>query len=95
MAPESVRETVALARAYAETGADATPFFALMAELVCRDDQSEMHAYKLQQAAYEEYHACREPLRQVHLLAAAKHAATVARLRPRSVYPRARALLDG
>ncbi len=52
-----------------------------------------MHAYKLQQAAYEEYHATREPYRWVHLVSAAKHAACVVQIQPKSVYPRARALL--
>ena len=94
VAPDSVRETVALAEAYAEREYDPAAFLSLMAELVCRDDQSEMHAYKLQQAAFEEYEATREPLRRAHLAAAAKHAACVARLRPRTVWPRARALLD-
>ena len=64
-----------------------------MAEQVCRDDQSEMHAYKMQQAAYEEFYATRDELRDVHLIAAAKHAATVARLDPRTIYPRACALI--
>lgn len=94
MAPDAMRETTALAGAWAERGGDPAPFLASMAELVCRDDQSEMHAYKMQQAAFEEYAATREPLRRVHLVAAAKHAACVARLRPRTVWPRARALLD-
>ena len=94
-APDSIAETVALAAEYARRGHDAAPFLDLMAELVCRDDQSEMHAYKLQQAAFEEYAASREPFRRVHLVAAAKHAACVARLRPRTVHPRARAALAG
>ena len=94
MAPDAMRETTALAGAWAERGGDPAPFLASMAELVCRDDQSEMHAYKMQQAAFEEYAATREPLRRVHLVAAAKHAACVARLRPRTVWPRACALLD-
>ena len=93
VAPPSVAETVALASQYAELGYDAAPFFDLMAELVCRDDQSEMHAYKLQQAAFEEYHATREPLRRVHMVAAAKHLAGIVQLRPQTVYPRALAVL--
>jgi hypothetical protein len=95
VAPESVHETIALAQQYAELGYGPEPFFDLMAELVCRDDQSEMHAYKLQQAAYEEYHATREPFRRVHMVAAAKHLAGVVQLRPQTVYASARALLDG
>jgi hypothetical protein len=94
IAPASVRDTIALAQQYAERGYDPEPFFARMAEFACRDDQSEMHAYKLQQAAYEEYHATREPYRWVHLVSAAMHAAGIAPLRPQTVYPCAHALID-
>ncbi len=93
VAPKSVLNTTSLARKYVGLGYDPAAFFDLMAEQVCRDDQSEMHAYKMQQAAYEEFYATREELRGVHLVAAAKHAATVARLNPKTVYPRARALI--
>ena len=91
--PASVQDTIALAQQYAARGYDPERFFARMAELACRDDQSEMHAYKLQQATYEEYHATREPHRWVHLVSAAKHVAGIAPLRPQTVYPRARALI--
>ena len=93
VAPKSVLNTASLARQYVGLGYDPAVFFDLMAEQVCRDDQSEMHAYKMQQAAYEEFYATREELRGAHLVAAAKHAATVARLNPKTVYPRARALI--
>ena len=91
VAEANARAPVTIAVANAGTG-DAAPFFDLMAELVCRDDQSEMHAYKLQQAAYEEYYATREPLRRVHMVAAAKHMAGIAQLRPQTVYPQTLAL---
>ncbi len=94
IAPDSVRETDALAADYVRRGYDAEAFMKRMAELVCRDDQSEMHAYKMQQAAFEEYEAARETLRGVHLAAAARHAASAARMRPRTVWPAARAALD-
>ena len=93
VAPTSVLKSAALAQRYVERGHDPTPFFDLMAEQVCHDDQSEMHAYKMQQAAYEEFYATRDELRGVHLIAAAKHAAIVARLNPRTIYPTARALI--
>ncbi len=93
VAPDTVRETVALAHDYVRRDYDADAFLGLMAELVCHDDQSEMHAYKLQQAVFEEYAESREPLRSAHLLVAAKHAACVARLRPRTVFPGAHPLL--
>ena len=92
--PDEVVETLGLARRYAEAGYDPAPFFALMGRLVCRDDVSEMHAYKLQQAAFEEYGATREPYRWVHMVSAAKHAACVVAMEPKTVYPRARALFD-
>ena len=92
-APE-VRETMALAAGYARAGHDPAPFFALMAELVSRDEASEMHAYKMQQAAFEEYHATRAPYRWVHMVAAARHLATVYPMLPQEIYPQAARLLD-
>ena len=94
IAAPSVRDTVVLAQQYVDLGYDPDPFFDLMADFVCRDDMSEMHAYKMQQAAFEEYHATREAYRGVHLVAAAKHAATVTQMRPQTVYQKAAALLD-
>jgi len=87
VAPEGVRQAIALAAQYAKGGYDPAPFFELMTSLICRDDQSEMHGYKMQQAAFEEYYATREPLRAPHLMAAARHAATVATMLPKSVWP--------
>ena len=52
-------------------------------------------AYKMQQAAYEEYTHSRKRFRDAHLLAAVKHAATVARLGPRTVYPEVCSFLEG
>jgi hypothetical protein len=69
------------------------PFFALMAELVSHDEATEMHAYKMQQAAFEEFHATREPYRWVHMVAAARHLATVHRMLPQEIYPQAARLL--
>jgi hypothetical protein len=89
-----VRETMALAEGYARAGHDPAPFFALMAELVSRDEASEMHAYKMQQAAFEEFHATRAPYRWVHMVAAARHLATVYAMLPQEIYPRAARLLE-
>jgi len=94
IAAPSVRDTVVLAEQYVALGYDVGPFFDLMAQLVCHDEMSEMHAYKMQQAAFEEYHATREPFRGVHLVSAVKHAATVTQMRPQTVYSQVRALLD-
>ncbi len=88
-----VRETMALAESYAWAGHDPAPFFALMAELVSHDEATEMHAYKMQQAAFEEFHATRAPYRWVHMVAAARHLATVYRMLPQEIYPQAARLL--
>ena len=66
----------------------------MIGRLTCHDDVSEMHAYKMQQAAFEEYNTTREPHRWMHLVSAAKHAACVVEMVPKTVYPHARALLD-
>jgi len=87
VAPEEVRNVVRLGELYLKAGHPVDDLFDLTARLVCREDVSEMHAYKLQQAAYEEYHACREPLRWVHALAAVKQVAVVAPMNPRRVFP--------
>ena len=89
-----VRETMALAEGYARAGHDPAPFFALMAEMVSHDEASEMHAYKMQQAAFEEFHATRAPYRWVHMVAAARHLATVFPMLPQEIYPRAAGLLN-
>ena len=41
----------------------------------------------------EEYRTTREPYRWVHLASAAKHAACITQMRPKTVYPRIRPLL--
>jgi len=94
-APESVLHITRMAAEYLERGHDPEVLFNFLAFDVCKDDQSEMHAYKMQQAAYEEYTHSRKHFRHVHLLAAVKHAATVARLGPRTVYPEIRSFLKG
>ena len=81
-----VRDMLTLAQQYDELDYDPEVFFGRMAELTCRDDYSEMHAYKLHQAAYEEYLATRRELRWVHLVSAARHVASVVRLEPKPVY---------
>ena len=85
---ESVRIPIELAYTYIKKGYDPEALFELTATLVCRDDQSEMHAYKLQQASYEEYHHCLEAHRWVHLVSAVKHVACVTQIRPQEVHTR-------
>ena len=69
-----VRQTLMLTQAYAQRGFDADRFFQRMGEVVCRDDYSEMHAFKHLQAAREEFHATRALLNWVHLVSTAKMA---------------------
>ena len=86
--PDSGQTPIKLAYRYVEMGYDPEALFELTATLVCRDDQSEMHAYKLQQASYEEYHATLEAHRWVHLVSAVKHVACVTKIRPQDVHAR-------
>lgn len=71
LGPEA-RDMLALAQCYADAGFDAAAYFARMAQVICRDDFSEMHALKHNQAAVEEYATTRAPYRWVHLVSAAK-----------------------
>ena len=86
--PDSGQTPIKLAYRYVEMGYDPEALFELTATLVCRDDQSEMHAYKLQQASYEEYHDTLEAHRWVHLVSAVKHVACVTKIRPQDVHAR-------
>ena len=69
-----VRETLMLAQSYADREFDAEDFFQRMGEVVCRDDYSEMHAFKHLQSAREEFYVTRESLRWAHLVSTAKMA---------------------
>lgn len=93
VAPDSVRDTVALARQYADRGYDAAIYFNRLAEIACRDDFTEMHALKHFQAIVDEYYATSEPYRWLHLVSAAKSAAIIHAGKEHSVYQQAKALL--
>lgn len=93
VASEALRGVMRLAEGHVKAGGDAEALFALAARLACREDLSEMHACKMQQAAWEEYRACREPLRWPHAVAAVKHCAVALSIGPHSVYPRIAAQL--
>ena len=83
-----VRDTLALAQKYAEEDYDPEAYFARIAELASQDDVSEMHGYKFQQAAYEEYHSVAEPYRWAHLVAAIRHVAFYSGVQPKGIYER-------
>jgi hypothetical protein len=70
-----VKETVNLATQYMKAGYDPDAFIARLAEIVCHDNFTEMHAFKHHQSIVEEYHATREPWRWMHLVCGAQAAA--------------------
>jgi hypothetical protein len=73
-APE-VQETVSLTQQYANLDYDPQALFLRLGEVACRDNFTEMHAYKHHQATYEEFYSTRGAVRWRHLVAAAKAAA--------------------
>ena len=87
-----VQPLLALAQQYADAGYDVPAYFARLAEVICRDDFNEMHAFKHHQAVVEEYSTTPAPYRWVHLVSAAKVAACTHGLTD-SVYREAQAHL--
>src|SRR5215217_1720447 len=70
-----VRETVNLATQYMQNGYDPQAFIARLAEIVCHDNFTEMHAFKHHNAVVEEYRNTRDPWRWMHLVCGAQAAA--------------------
>ncbi len=70
-----VRATVNLAQQYVQLGYEPDALMARLAEIVCHDNFTEMHAFKHHQAVIEEYHATREPWRSMHLVCGVQAAA--------------------
>ena len=70
-----VKDTVNLAQQYVQCGYDPQAFIARLAEIVCHDNFTEMHAFKHHQSIVEEFHATREPWRWMHLVCGAQAAA--------------------
>jgi hypothetical protein len=70
-----VKETVNLATQYVKLGYDPEAFITRLAEIVCHDNFTEMHAFKHHQSVVEEYRATREPWRWMHLVCGAQAAA--------------------
>ena len=93
IAPDDVKRSIALARQYADLGFSPDAYFERLAEISCRDDFTEMHAFKHFQAIVEEYYATRPELRWVHMVSAAKSAAVVHVGREHRIYQQARELL--
>ena len=70
-----VKITMNLAQQYVNCGYDPQVLIKRLGEIVCRDNFTEMHAYKHHQAIVEEFHATRAPWRSMHLVAGAQAAA--------------------
>jgi hypothetical protein len=70
-----VRDVVNLATQYMKSGYEPEAFIATLAEIVCHDNFTEMHAFKHHQAIVEEYRDTRETWRWMHLVCGAQAAA--------------------
>jgi hypothetical protein len=70
-----VKDTVNLAQQYVQCGYDPEAFIARLAEIVCHDNFTEMHAFKHHQSIVEEYYATHEQWRAMHLVCGAQAAA--------------------
>ena len=70
-----VRDVVNLATQYMQAGYDPKAFIAMLAEIVCHDNFTEMHAFKHHQSVIEEYYATAEQWRWMHLVCGAQAAA--------------------
>jgi hypothetical protein len=67
---DEVKHAAALAQQYADNGCAPEPLIDMLAKIACRDNFTEMHAFKHHQATYEEFYATRPSLRWRHLVAA-------------------------
>lgn len=74
-AVSEVKITINLAQQYVNLGYSAEKLLKRLGQIVCRDNFTEMHAYKHHQAVVEEYHNTRAPWRDLHLVAGAQAAA--------------------
>lgn len=70
-----VKNTMNLAQQYVELRYDPLALIDRLAEIVCHDSFTEMHAFKHHQAIVEEFHNTREPWRWMHLVSGAQAAA--------------------
>jgi hypothetical protein len=70
-----VKITVNLAQQYVNCRYDPQVLIDRLAQIVCHDNFTEMHAFKHHQAVIEEFRATREPWRWMHLVCACQAAA--------------------
>jgi hypothetical protein len=87
-----VQETVALTQQYANLNYDPQSLIVRLGEVCCRDNFTEMHAYKHHQACVEEFQNSRPEWRWIHLVSAAK-AAAVSHGKKQDVFEEVRELL--
>src|SRR6266508_187178 len=85
---DEVKQAAALAQQYANCGYSPEPLITLLGKIACRDNFTEMHAFKHHQATYEEFHTTRPALRWRHLVAAVQ-AAAISHGRIQDVYDHA------
>jgi len=83
-----VKQAAALAQQYANCGYSPEPLITVLGKIACRDNFTEMHAFKHHQATYEEFHTTRPSLRWRHLVAAVQ-AAAISHGRIQDVYDHA------
>ncbi len=72
---DEVKHAAALAQQYADQGYEPERLIDVLAKIACRDNFTEMHAFKHHQATYEEFYASRPSLRWRHLVAAVQASA--------------------
>ena len=70
-----VKTTVNLAQQYVNRRYDPQTLMDRLAQIVCHDNFTEMHAFKHHQAVIEEFHATRAPWRWMHLVCGCQAAA--------------------
>jgi hypothetical protein len=75
IAVPEVKDTVNLAKQYVSLRYDPEVLIARLAEIVCHDSFTEMHAFKHHQSIVEEFRNTRDPWRWLHLVCGAQAAA--------------------
>src|SRR6266446_2285770 len=85
---DEVKQAAALAQQYANCDYAPEPLITALGKIACRDNFTEMHAFKHHQATYEEFHTTRPSLRWRHLVAAVQ-AAAISHGRIQDVYDHA------
>jgi hypothetical protein len=75
IAVPEVKITVNLAQQYVNLGYDPQALIDRLAQIVCHDNFTEMHAFKHHQAIVEEFRNTRDPWRWMHLVSGAQAAA--------------------